>query len=79
MESRRGICPSLVILVPVSRHIERGCEEGLRELERRDYAMWREWGHSAIDQGRNAMASRALAAGFEELMWIGADVAFSAD
>ena len=41
--------------------------------------MWREWGHSAIDQGRNAMASRALAAGFEELMWIGADVAFSAD
>jgi hypothetical protein len=34
------------------------------------------WGHSAIDQGRSQMATDALAQGFEELMWIDADIGF---
>jgi hypothetical protein len=65
-----------VILVPVSHHIEPACDEALRELERRGYTVWRRWGYSAIDQGRCLMAQQALDAGFEELFWIDADVAF---
>lgn len=55
------------------------CEEGLRELERRGYAVRRGRGFSAIDQGRNQMASDALHDGFAETMWIDPDVGFEAD
>jgi hypothetical protein len=68
-----------VILVPVSHHIEPACDEALRELERRGYTVWRRWGYSAIDQGRCLMAQQALDAGFEELFWIDADIAFWPD
>jgi hypothetical protein len=68
-----------VILVPVGGAIEPGCEDGLRELERRGYPVWRVRGYSAIDAGRNQMASDALAQGFDELMWIDSDIVFDAD
>ena len=65
-----------VILVPVGGAIDSGCDDALRELERRGYPVWRVRGYSAIDAARNQMATDALAEGFEELMWIDADVAF---
>ena len=68
-----------VVLAPVGGSIDPGCEEGLRELERRGYAVRRVRGYSAIDAARNQMASDALAQGFAELMWIDADVVFDAD
>ncbi|MCY2995649.1 MAG: hypothetical protein NTY19_48555 [Planctomycetota bacterium] len=68
-----------VVLVPVSGHIEPTCEEALRELERRGYPVRRVRGFAAIDQGRCQIVSDALADGFEETMWIDADVGFSAD
>jgi hypothetical protein len=65
-----------VILVPVGGPIEPGCEDGLRELERRGYPVWRVRGYSQIDVGRNQMASEALAQGFDELFWIDSDMVF---
>jgi SAM-dependent methyltransferase len=67
-----------VILVPVSGAIDPSCEESLRELEGHGYPVWRVRGYSAIDAARNQLATDALAQGFEELMWIDADVAFDA-
>jgi hypothetical protein len=51
----------------------------LRELERRGYPVWRERGYSAIDAARNQLANDALAQGFDELMWIDADIVFDPD
>jgi hypothetical protein len=50
-----------IVLVPVGGAIDPGCEDGLRELERRGYPVWRVRGYSAIDAARNQMASGALA------------------
>ncbi len=36
-------------------------------------------GYSAIDAARNQMANDALAQGFDELMWIDADIVFDPD
>jgi hypothetical protein len=55
------------------------CEEGLRELERRGYPIRQGRGFSAIDQGRNHLASEALHDGFEETMWIDPDIVFTAE
>ena len=68
-----------VVLVPVGGPVDPGCEDGLRELERRGHPVWRYRGYSAVDAARNQMASDALAAGFAEFMWIDADVAFDPD
>ncbi len=68
-----------VILVPVGHHIEPACDDALRSLERRGYAVRRVRGYSAIDQGRNQISTNALADGFEELMWIDSDIAFEPD
>lgn len=68
-----------VVLVPVSGAIEPACEEGLRELERRGYEVRRVRGYSQIDVGRCEMATDALTDGFEETMWIDADIGFQAD
>ncbi|MEJ2865198.1 hypothetical protein [Actinomycetospora flava] len=64
------------VLVPVGRHVEPECEAGLRRLEAAGYAVRRVQGFAAIDQARSQMASDALADGFDELMWIDADVVF---
>ena len=68
-----------VVLVPVGGAIDPGCDDGLRELERRGYPVRRVRGYAAIDAARNQMASDALAQGFNELMWIDADIAFDPD
>ncbi len=68
-----------VVLVPVADKIEPACARGLFELERQGYTVWRLYGASAIDQARSQMATDALAAGFEELMWIDSDIEFPFD
>lgn len=65
-----------VVLVPLGGPLDPGCDEGLRELERRGHTVWRYRGYSAVDAVRNQMATDALGWGFEEMMWIDADVAF---
>lgn len=65
-----------VVIVPIGTYTETDCERGLQELERRGYTVWRRACHVAIDMGRSQMASEALAAGFEEQMWIDADIGF---
>ena len=71
--------PRCVVLVPAHGPIDNACEEGLRELERRGYTIWRGKGYSAIDQARCHMASDALAQGFDELFWIDSDIVFHPD
>lgn len=66
-----------VVLVPYLGYIHQECDQSLKELERRGYQVRRESGHSAIDQGRNQMATDALVDGFEETMWIDSDVGFN--
>ena len=51
----------------------------MRELERRGYIVVRAKGFSAVEQGRNQMASDALHFGFRETMWIDPDVDFDPD
>jgi len=64
------------VLVPFASSITPPCERSLEELERRGYPVRRVGGYAAIDQGRNQMATDALLDGFEETMWIDADVDF---
>jgi hypothetical protein len=68
-----------VVLVPHLGQIAPPCEQALHELERRGYTVWRVGGYAAIDQGRNQMATDALVEGFEETMWIDADIGFEPD
>ena len=68
-----------VVLVPAYSHIEPGCEAGLRVLESRGYMVRRYFGSSQIDYVRSMLATQALDEGFEELMWIDADIAFDPD
>ena len=65
-----------VVLVPVGGAIDPGCDDALKELERRGYPVRRVRGYAAIDAARNQMATDALAQGFDELMWIDADIVF---
>jgi predicted O-methyltransferase YrrM len=65
-----------VVLVPiVNDALDPDCEKGLRELERRGYAVWKRPGASSAAL-RNQMASEALAQGFDELMWIDPRIVF---
>lgn len=70
---------SCVVLVPVSDRIEPECDDALRVLEGRGYQVRRGHGFPAVDQARNALATRALRDGFAELMWIDADIGFDPD
>jgi hypothetical protein len=65
-----------VVLVPTTGAIQADCEAALQVLERWGYAVWRVRGYSAIDQGRNQMATDALRQGFQETFWIDDDIAF---
>ncbi len=64
------------ILVPAIRYIEPHTEFSLRQLEVAGYPVRRLFGFSQIDVARNRLASDALNEGFDELMWIDADIAF---
>jgi hypothetical protein len=68
-----------LVLVPLYGPLAPRCEDGLRELERRGYTVRRVRGFSAVDQGRNQMASDALHSGVAETMWIDPDIGFEAD
>ena len=68
-----------VVLVPFLGYIHQECDAALKELERRGYQVRRVGGYSAIDQGRNQMATDALADGFEETLWIDSDTDFNPD
>ncbi len=67
------------ILVPFASYITPPCERALVELERRGYHVRRVGGYAAIDQGRNQMVTDALLDGYEETMWIDADIDFHPD
>jgi hypothetical protein len=58
------------------RYIEPHCALSLGQLESRGYPVRRLYGFAQIDVARNKLATEALADGFEELMWIDADIAF---
>lgn len=68
-----------VVLVPYLGFVAPACEEGLRALERGGYAVWRLPGHSDIARGRSMIATAALYDGFDDLLWIDSDIAFSLD
>lgn len=70
---------SCAVLVPISHHVEPDCERALRELERRGYPIVRGYGGSQIDFLRSQMASDFMREGFQETMWIDADISFQAD
>lgn len=65
-----------VVLVPYTGAIEPECEDALKELERRGYAVRRVRGFAAIDQARNQLATDALIDGYEETLWIDSDIGF---
>jgi hypothetical protein len=64
------------ILVPVAPQIAPGTEKGLRQLETMGYPVWRVYGFAAIDVARCRIATKALLEGFQELMWLDADIGF---
>jgi predicted O-methyltransferase YrrM len=70
---------SCVVLVPIGGAVDPGCDDALRELEKRGYPVWRVRGYSAVDAARNQMATDALAQRFDELIWIDSDIAFDPD
>jgi hypothetical protein len=65
-----------VVLVPIGGAIDPACDDALRELERRGHPVVRARGYSAVDAARNQLATDALARGFDELLWVDADVVF---
>src|SRR5690349_1597950 len=68
-----------VILVPAFGQPVPKCDAGLRQLEQRGFPVRRVGGFSAVDQGRNQMASDALNDGFAEMVFIDTDIGFEAD
>lgn len=58
--------------------IEPACERGLRELEAHGWEVWRRSGSAAIDRERSRLATEALDAGFDALLWVDADQVFEA-
>jgi hypothetical protein len=68
-----------VILVPAFGQPVPKCDAALRTLEQRGYPVRRVGGFSAVDQGRNQMASEAVHEGFAETMFIDTDIGFEAD
>lgn len=65
-----------VVLVPVARSIELETSQALTQLMDRGYPVRQMVGGSQIDLVRSMMASDAMRDGFEETMWIDADVVF---
>jgi hypothetical protein len=65
-----------LVVVPYRDSILPVCEDGLRALEARGYTVWRDGGRDAIDHKRSRLATRALAASWQELFWIDSDIGF---
>lgn len=75
-ELNKEIANKIAILVPVSLYIEPACEKSLRQLEEDGIKVYRQYGFSAIDQGRCVMAQLAINDGYEHLFWIDSDISF---
>lgn len=58
--------------------IEPECEQGLRELEDAGWSVWRRRGAAAVDRERSRLATEALDAGFDALLWVDSDQVFEA-
>lgn len=67
------------VLVPAMRYIEPECDDALRELESRGYAVKRMYGASPVDHARSRLATTALEQEFDETLWIDADTGFDPD
>src|SRR5688572_15160412 len=70
---------SCVVLVPSGRVFDTGCEEALAELSRRGYPVWRVRSTDPGPETRDRMAADALAAGFNELLWVHPNLVFDPD
>lgn len=70
---------SNVVLVLIENAIEPQTEQGPRQLELASSEVRRLDGHAAIDQARSRLASDALAANFDELMWIDGHMGFTVE
>ena len=70
------IIQNTAILVPVASYIEPSCEYSLRQLEHDGVKVYRQYGFSAIDQGRCVMAQIAINDGYKHLFWIDSDISF---
>jgi hypothetical protein len=68
-----------VVLVPSARIIDPACEAAIAELGSRRYPVWRPRTSMPPAEARDRMAADALAAGFEELLWVDPAVAFEPD
>ncbi len=64
-----------VVLVPYYSVIEKECEEGLRSLVKAGVALSR-FSLSAIDLLRSAMLSHAFRNGYDQFLFIDADIGF---
>lgn len=66
------------ILMPVANRIEPQVEDGLKQLEKIGFTVYRQTGYSAIDQARNRMMYYALEQyGHDSVLWIDSDVVFN--
>ena len=66
----------LVVIVPTYGGLDPDCDRGLRALEASRIPVWRVGGYASIDQARSQLATDALEQGFDEIMWIDADIVF---
>jgi hypothetical protein len=68
-----------VALLPVADHVEPECERALIELAKTGWDVRRMAGNSAIDLARSMMATEVLDQGYEDILWVDADIAFTVD
>ncbi len=68
-----------LVLVPYREAIEPACEAALRALETRGYPVRRSDASAAIDRARSELATQALSDGYEEILWVDADIGFEPD
>jgi len=66
-----------IVLVPHRENVDPDCETSLRALSALGYTVRRSDASAAIDRTRSEMATRALADGYEELLWIDSDISFA--
>ncbi len=71
----RAVVGNPVVLVPFYSAIEKECEDGLRALVAAGIALSR-FSLSSIDLCASAMLSDALARGFDQFLFIDADIGF---
>ena len=68
-----------VVLVPYLNHVDPLCEAGLDQLQQRGYTIQRIHVRSPWDSPGNFITAKALAEGFEGLVWIDPEIGFVAD